>query len=218
MMKPDLKKAFITNILIVLLVTAGVVWMMTTPALYDLTATKLGALKFFTVDSNILAGVASLLMAISQYRVLKGKKERVEPWLYTFKLVAAVGVAITMLVTVFYLGFVVSTGYFSMFRGSNFLFHLIIPVACIVDFIFFEKTDCIAFKCNFFSFVPLVLYGIYYAAAALTHMENGVIQKGYDWYRFLQFGVKSMIIVYPFFMAFTFLVSFVLWKLNRKKA
>ena len=210
MTKSDPKKTFIINILIVLLVTAGVIWMMSTPALYDLTATKLGALKFFTVDSNILAGVAALLMAINC------RKERVAPWLYTFKLVAAVGVTITMLVTVFYLGFVVSSGYFSMFRGSNFLFHLIIPVTCIVDFIFFEKTDCIAFKCNFFSFVPLVIYGIYYAVAALTHMENGVIQKGYDWYRFLQFGVKSMLIVYPFFMAFTFLVSFVLWKLNRR--
>jgi len=211
-----MKKAFIINILIVVLVAVATVWMMTSPALLALTATRLGALKYFTVDSNILVGIAALLMAVSQYCVLKGKKEKVEPWLYTFKLVATVGVAITMLVTVFYLGFVVSTGYLSMFKGSNFFFHLVIPVLSIVVFMFFEKTECIAFKCNFFSFIPLVFYGIYYAISVLTHMENGVVQKGYDWYKFFQIGTKSLMIVYPFFLVFAFLVSFTLWKVNKK--
>lgn len=211
-MKADLKKAFVINILIVVLVTVATVWMMTSPALLALTATRLGALKFFTVDSNILVGIAALLLAVAQYR---GK---VAPWLYTFKLVATVGVAITMLVTVFYLGFVVSTGYLSMFQGSNFFFHLIIPLLSIVVFMFFEKTDCIAFKCNFFSFIPIVLYGIYYAISVLTHMENGVVQKGYDWYQFFQIGTKSLMIVYPFFLVFAFLVSFTLWKVNKRNA
>lgn len=211
-MKADLKKAFVINILIVVLVTVATVWMMTSPALLALTATRLGALKFFTVDSNILVGIAALLLAVAQYR---GK---VVPWLYTFKLVATVGVAITMLVTVFYLGFVVSTGYLSMFQGSNFFFHLIIPLLSIVVFMFFEKTDCIAFKCNFFSFIPIVLYGIYYAISVLTHMENGVVQKGYDWYQFFQIGTKSLMIVYPFFLVFAFLVSFTLWKVNKRNA
>ena len=211
-MKDNLNKAFILNILIVVLVTVATVWMMTSPALLALTASRLGALKYFTVDSNILVGVAALLMAISQYR---GK---VAPWLYVLKLVATVGVTITMLVTVFYLGFVVSTGYFSMFQGSNFFFHLIVPLLSIIVFVFFEKTDCIAFKCNFLSFIPIVLYGIYYAVSVLTHMENGAVQKGYDWYKFFQFGTKSIIIVYPFFLGFAFLVSFILWKMNKRPA
>ena len=211
-MKDNLNKAFILNILIVVLVTVATVWMMTSPALLALTASRLGALKYFTVDSNILVGVAALLMAISQYR---GK---VAPWLYVLKLVATVGVTITMLVTVFYLGFVVSTGYFSMFQGSNFFFHLIVPLLSIIVFVFFEKTDCIAFKCNFLSFIPIVLYGIYYAVSVLTHMENGAVQKGYDWYKFFQFGTKSIIIVYPFFLGFAFLVSFILWKMNKRLA
>ena len=197
--------------------TVATVWMMTSPSLRALTATRLGALKFFTVDSNLLVGVAALLMAVSQYRVLKGQKVKVASWLYTFKLVATVGVAITMLVTVFYLGFVVSSGYLSMFQGSNFFFHLIVPLLSIIVFMFFEKTDFIAFKCNFFSFIPLVLYGIYYAISVLTHMENGVVQKGYDWYQFFKIGAKSLMIVYPFFMGFAFLVSFTLWKVNKKK-
>ena len=216
MTKSDLKKSLIFNILIVAFVLIAAVWMAVGSSLRALTATKFGALKFFTVDSNILVGVAALLMAISQYRVMKGTKEKVAQWLYTLKLVATVGVVITMLVTVFYLGFVVSTGYFSLFQGSNFFFHLLVPVLSVIGFVFFEKTDCIAFKCNFFSFIPLVLYGIYYAVSVLTHMENGVVQPGYDWYQFFKLGTTSMLIVYPFFLGFSFLISFSLWKLNRK--
>lgn len=216
MMKPNLKKALIINILIVALVIIATVWMVTSRSIRAFAASKLGALKYFTVDSNILVGVDALLIAISQYRVLKGKSEKVAPWLYTFKLVATVGVVITLLVTVFYLGFVVSTGFFSLFQGSNFLFHLVIPVLSIIVFVFYEKTDCIAFKCNFFSFIPLILYGIYYAASVLTHMENGVVQPGYDWYQFFRLGAKSMLIVYPFFLGFSFLISYILWKLNRR--
>ena len=99
-MKSDLKKALIFNILIVAFVIIATVWMATASSFRSLTAVKFGALKYFTVDSNILVGVSALLMAISQYRVLKGTKEKVAPWLYTLKLVATVGVVITMLVTV----------------------------------------------------------------------------------------------------------------------
>ncbi len=210
MTKSDLKKSLIINILIVAFVLIAAVWMAVGSSLRALTATKFGALKFFTVDSNILVGVAALLMAISQ------SKEKVAPWLYTLKLVATVSVVITMLVTVFYLGFVVPTGYFSLFQGSNFIFHLLVPVLSFIAFVFFEKTDCIAFKCNFFSFIPLILYGIYYAVSVMTHMENGVVQPGYDWYQFFKLGAKSMLIVYPFFLGFSFLISYILWKLNRK--
>ena len=210
MTKSDLKKSLFFNILIVAFVIIATVWMAVGSSLRALTATKFGALKFFTVDSNILVGVAALLMAISQ------SKEKVAPWLYTLKLVATVSVVITMLVTVFYLGFVVPTGYFSLFQGSNFIFHLLVPVLSFIAFVFFEKTDCIAFKCNFFSFIPLILYGIYYAVSVMTHMENGVVQPGYDWYQFFKLGAKSMLIVYPFFLGFSFLISYILWKLNRR--
>ena len=216
MTKSDLKKSLIFNLLIVAFVIIATVWMATASSFRSLTAVKFGALKYFTVDSNILVGVSALLMAISQYGVLKGTKETVAPWLYTLKLVATVSVVITMLVTVFYLGFVVPTGYLSLFQGSNFFFHLLVPVLSVIAFVFFEKTDCIAFKCNFFSFIPLVLYGIYYAVSVLTHMENGVVQPGYDWYQFFKLGTTSLLIVYPFFLGFSFLISYILWKLNRK--
>ncbi|MBP5755990.1 MAG: hypothetical protein J6W39_00235, partial [Spirochaetales bacterium] len=93
-----------------------------------------------------------------------------------------------------------------------------VPVLSIVVFVLYEKTTSIALKHNLFSYIPLVLYGIYYAIATFSHMKNGVIEKGYDWYQFFQLGTQSVLLVYPFFAIFTFLLSYALWKLNRAGA
>ena len=209
-----MKTALILNIIIFIFVAVAAIWMMTESSSFDLEASRLGALKYFTVDSNILMGISAIVMACAQIQVLEGKKGSVATGLYVFKLIGTVGVTITMLVTVFYLGFVVSGGFFSLFRRANFIFHLVVPVLSLVVFLGFERTQAVPFKCNFFSLIPIVLYGIYYGATAYAHMENGVVAPGYDWYRFLRFGSASALIILPIFLGFAFLVSFVLWKLN----
>lgn len=213
-----MKKVIAFNIAIFILVIVAVIWMMTDNSGLSLTASKIQALRYFTVDSNILMGIASAFMAIAQIQVVKGKRKNIPTALYVFKLASTVGVAVTMLVTVFYLGFVIPTGFFSLFYHSNFIMHLAVPVLSIVVFVLYEKTTSIALKHNLFSYIPLVLYGIYYAIATFSHMKNGVIEKGYDWYQFFQLGTQSVLLVYPFFAGFTFLLSYALWKLNRAGA
>ena len=213
-----MKKAIAFNIAIFILVIVAVIWMMTDNSGLSLTARKIQALRYFTVDSNILMGISATFMAIAQIQVVKGKRKNIPTALYVFKLASTVGVAITMLVTVFYLGFVIPTGFFSLFYHSNFIMHLAVPVLSIVVFVLYEKTTSIALKHNLFSYIPLVLYGIYYALATFSHMKDGVIEKGYDWYQFFQLGTQSVLLVYPFFAGFTFLLSYALWKLNRAGA
>ena len=135
--------------------------------------------------------------------------------LYVLKLVSTVAVTITMLVTVFYLGFIIPTGFFSLFVHSIFIMHLAVPVLSILVFVLYKKTNSIELKHIFFSLVPLVLYGIYYAISVYSHMENGVIENGYDWYKLFSLGTASVLLVYPFFAALTLLLSYVLWKLNK---
>ena len=62
-----------------------------------------------------------------------------------------------------------------------------------------------------------MIYAIYYTAEALTHLEDGVIAPGYDWYGFFLFGVKSAVIVLPLIIAITYGISVLLWRLNRKQ-
>lgn len=210
-----MKKAIIINIVIFVLTVVAVVWMMTDNSALSLSARKLQVFRYFTVDSNILMGISAVAMATAQLSVVKGKSKNIAAGLYVLKLVSTVAVTITMLVTVFYLGFIIPTGFFSLFVHSNFIMHLAVPVLSILVFILYEKSNSIELKHIFFSLVPLVLYGIYYAFSVYSHMDNGVIENGYDWYRLFSLGASSVLLVYPFFAAFTLLLSYALWKLNK---
>ena len=214
----NLKKAYILNICIVVMEVFAIFWMMSGINGGVLSAAKLASLKYFTVDSNILMGLSALLAALDQGKVLKGEKAEVPSLTYILKLTGTVGVMLTMLVTIFFLGPTMGRtyGFFSLFAKSNFFLHLFNPVLSMIVFLWFEKSSKIEFKHTFAAVIPLMIYGIYYVAEAVTHMTNGVIDKGYDWYGFFVPGPKSAFIVLPVILVSTWLISFTLWKLNRR--
>ena len=68
-----------------------------------LSATKIETFKYFTVDSNILMGITSLIFACYEYLVMKNKRESIPISLHVIKLISTVCVMLTFLVTLFYL-------------------------------------------------------------------------------------------------------------------
>ena len=214
------RTALILNICIFLLEVFAVCWMMTGFSAGLLSAARLTALKYFTVDSNILMGITALIMAVDQSRVLKGKKSEVPASGYLLKLVGTVGVTLTMIVTVFYLAPTTAAVYgpFAMFYGSNIFLHLLNPLLSIIMFVCFEKTEKIAFRHTLTGIIPMVIYAVYYVAAALSHTHNGVIDKGYDWYGFFFAGPRSALIVAPMLVLLAWGISCALRKMNRRKA
>ena len=124
-----------------------------------------------------------------------------------------------MLVTIFFLGPTLGRtyGFFSLFEKSNFFLHLANPVLSIVVFLCFEKSTKIAFRHTFTGIIPMVIYAVYYVSETVRHMENGQIAKGYDWYGFFFLGIRSAFIVLPILFIITWLISAVLWKLNKTK-
>ena len=214
-----MKVAFGLNILIILLELFAVIWMMSGPRGGILSGNRLSALRFFTVDSNILLGITAIVAAIDEKRVLDGKKDSVSASTSIAKLVGTVGVTLTMIVTVFYLVPTTAAAYgvFALFTYSNFFFHLVNPILAIITFLFFEQTDRIAFKHTFTGVIPMLIYAVYYVGIALAHSHNGVIAKGYDWYGFFVFGTESAVIIVPILILLTYGISFLLWKLNRRE-
>ncbi len=97
------KIAFALNLVIVVFTVIALVWMTSGIHAGLLAESKLAALKFFTVDSNILMGIASLIVAIDLWKVIKGKKDVLSIFSYVAALIGTVGVTLTMLVTVFFL-------------------------------------------------------------------------------------------------------------------
>lgn len=214
-----LKCATILNICLFALEVFAVGWMMSGISGGILSASKLSVLKLFTVDSNILLGIAALIAAIDEGKVLKGKKAEVSPGSYICKLIGTVSVSLTMLVTVFFLAPTTAAtyGFFASFYYSNFFLHLFNPVMSIVIFLLFEKTDMISRKKIFTALIPVAIYEFYYALVAILHSSNGVIAEGYDWYGFFIGGIKSAVIVLPLILAISYGIGYTLWRLNRRK-
>ena len=181
-----------------------------------LESTKIGMFRFYTVDSNLFMGLVSLLLAIKEINILKGRQKEIPKKYYILKLMSTSAVGLTFFIVFAYLGPISKGGIASMLMNSNLFFHLIIPVVSIMEFILVEKTDKLSFKDTKYALVPTLIYGIYYLSNVLMHMENGKFSPEYDWYWFVQNGVWTSLIVVLVIFLIAYIIGVLIWKLNRK--
>ena len=173
--------------------------------------------SYYTVQSNVFMGIVSFVFANREYQILKGRKKEIPLSYYIFKMVATVAVSLTFFVVFAIFGFMSRGGHISLLRNSYLFFHLIIPIISVLNYIIFEKTNIIKFKHIFYGLLPTFLYEIYYTINLLLNMKNGTISIKNDWYSFAQNGILRTILVAPIMLGITFGLSFVIWKLNKKK-
>lgn len=174
--------------------------------------------KYFTVDSNVFAGLVSLAYVIYKLTA-NGKKRSVMPRaFYILKLAAATGVTLTMMVTVFYLAPTSNGNFLHYFMNSNFFMHLITPLLCIISFIFFEVAEHQKLIMSVPGIIPMLLYSFFYTPNVLLHLDNGKVVRAYDWYNFLAGGAQTVWIVVPVLYLITWIFALGLWALNRKLA
>lgn len=181
-----------------------------------LETTKLGVFKYFTVDSNIFMGIISLVFVIYEIKLLKENIKEIPTKVYILKLMSTVGVSLTLFVVFVYFVPITEWKVLPMIMNSNLFFHLIIPVLSIISFIFFENTNKLKYKYVLFGLLPTFIYGIYYLINVLVHVENHLVSTKYDFYYFVQNGVWTSVIVIPIIFVITYVISLILWKINRK--
>ena len=148
----------------------------------EFTSNGYDLLKYFTVQSNLLAGAASAVMAVYEYKLIKGKISVLPKFVYFLKYVSVIGVGVTMFTVVFYLSPIASGGYFSLFTNSNIFFHFLVPLFALVSYVLFEHNDYLRFKHTFLGLIHFLLYGVAYMIVAYTHLSGGVIPNEYNWY------------------------------------
>ena len=166
------------------------------------------AMKYFTVLSNVLEGLAAIIWLGSRV-VRKG-----EEWTDRLKYVADVAVMLTFLVVMLFLGPLF--GYGSMFTGHNLFFHLLVPVASMAEFAVLNETPMTR-RYNALAVLPMLLYGVYYVGNAAI---NGIGEwpNTNDWYGFLTWGWGIGVVIFAVIAAVTYLAGFVLRVLNKKIA
>lgn len=211
------KASLIINILIVLLTILASIIMFTGIKITHgaepvLETTKKEMFKFFTVDSNIFMGIIALVFVILQI-----KKQEITKNMYRLKLMSTSSVSLTFIIVFTYLGPISKDGIKSMLQNSNMFFHLIIPVLSIINFITFEKTDKLKLKDTLYGTIPTIIYAIFYMTNLLLHVENGKVSPIYDWYWFVQNGIKTAIIVAPMIILISYIISLILWKINKRR-
>lgn len=216
------KVSLVLNIIIVLLTVLSTIFMFTGFKFMHgdepvLESTKLGAFKYYTVDSNIFAGIISLIFIFINIGVLKGKRKNISKKLYLLKLMATSGVTLTFAVVFLYLGHIAQGGIYSLLLNSNLFFHLIIPVLNIIDFVFLVKYDDILYRYAFYGLIPMGLYSIFYATNVISHINNGMVSPKYDWYWFVQNGIWTMVFVIPIIVSLNYIISLLLVLFNKKK-
>ncbi len=219
--KQKLKISLILNIIIVIMTIFAFVTMFTDFKFMPGTETtiassKVGRLRFFTIDSNLLMGIAALVFLIEEIKLLKGKIKEINRKYYVFNLMSTSAVTLTFMVVLVYLGQIAPNGLYSMYVDKNLFFHGLIPFVAMINFIFFTNTDKLKFKDTYYGLIPMILYAIYYITNVLLHLENGKVSPDYDWYYFVQGNILKVFFVVPLIFVLTYFISYSLWYLNKR--
>ncbi|MBO4406509.1 MAG: hypothetical protein J5849_02310 [Clostridia bacterium] len=117
-------------------------------------------LVYYTVDSNLLAGAASLVSAIAGFRRLSDPDRPLPRAVGVFKLSAAASVGLTFLTIMVWLG--PPAGYVGAFSNVSLYLHLIVPLLSILSYVFLDRHEPIPFRAIFFTALPTALYGAVY--------------------------------------------------------
>ena len=220
MNKRNIIISLIINIIIVLFTVSSAIMMFTgfkfMHGIDILSVSHIEMFKFYTVDSNLLMGLVSLLFLIDEIKLLKGKIKEISTFKYILKLTSTVGVTLTFLTVFLYLGNIVDGGVVILLKNSNLFLHLLIPILSIISFIFFERTNKIKVKYVFLSIIPTIIYSLIYTINVLIHIENSKVSPVYDWYYFLQNSMNNIFIVMPFMLICTYVIGLLLYILNKK--
>ena len=116
--------------------------------------TGLGALRYFTVLSNLFCAFAALALSLA---LLAGGVPR---WVWLWKYIGTAAVTVTLLTVLFFLG--PALGYKQLLSGRDLYLHLIVPLLAIFSFCFLERLYPLSFPLALTGLIPVILYGTLY--------------------------------------------------------
>ena len=188
--------SLVLNILIIIFGIIGTVMMFTfTGDGSGLMASGFRNLKFFTVLSNVICAIVSVVWII--FIAMKKK------FPVLVKLMAAAAVGLTFIIIVAFLQPMYPN--LNLYEGGNLWFHLILPVTAMIEFIVLDISASddndskkkIPFKYTILSAIPSLLYGLGYLFNILI---NGIGEwpDTNDWYGFLNWGYPIGFAIFAF--------------------
>lgn len=220
-MRRNLKTSFILNCIIVVLFLFGMISSLTSFRWMgiegNLTPETHNFLWFFTVDSNILLAVASLVLLTFEALILFSKRKAIPHWVIVLKYITVTATTLTLLTVMLYLSPLLGLEFWKLFLNNNLIYHLISPVLGIVSLIIFEADEKLEWKVSFLALIPMGLYGIFYVINVYTHLDNGKVNPKYDFYYFASQGIFVTILVLMGMILLTFGEAYLVYYLREKR-
>ena len=199
--------ALAVNALIVLFTAYGMSRFFTVGGDGNMPVMNTQCFRFFTVDSNLLAALASLLTLIGQVGLLRRGRPPAKA-VMVLKHVGTTAVGVTFFTVFCFLGTIY--GYPSMIAGVNLYMHLLTPLLAMLGFCLLETQPPLRFRSLFLGLLPTVFYGIVYITLV-------ILQKRWpDFYGFNMGG--RWVLSCSLMVVATFLISLGLWALRRAAA
>ena len=170
-----------------------------------LQAGGLEGLKYFTVQSNVFEGAASLAWLISV--LATGKETR---FFAVLKYIAAVCAGLTFVTVMVF--FAPLYGFIEMFRSANFFFHLLVPLGAVAEFVLMNGKT-VGLRENLAAVGAPLLYGTVYLVNVLlrTPTDNPF---EHDFYGFVLWGMPVGLGIFATICAATFVIGLVIRKGN----
>ncbi|MBQ6090536.1 MAG: hypothetical protein IJL07_04655 [Lachnospiraceae bacterium] len=198
------KKAFYLNYLTVVLGVIGTGIMIGKYCDNGFTLEGLKNLKYFTNVSNIFATVVAVISIV--------RKRQGKPQMMRLKLFAAAALGLTFLTVICYLAPFVA-GFPRAYRNESFIFHLLLPLTAIAEYIFSESDGAkrISAKGALITVLGPAVYGTVYV---IQYLSRGMVREA-DWYSFIVWGLPIGMCIFLVLMLITWGLSILLCKLRR---
>ena len=201
----------IINIIMVIITCVGLMVMVFNnhDSATGLTATGLENLKFYTVLTNLSAGIVALYVLI--YWAVSKKRE-VTKHIVILKLMSVAGVGLTFFTVALFLGPIY--GHSLLYRDANLYFHLILPLVSMIEFLLLciNKSN-FPFRYSFLTMIPPFIYGVAYLGNIMIN-GKGEWPETNDWYGFLTWGYPVGIAFYLVILFVVFLIGFAIRKIK----
>ena len=177
-------------------------------------------IKFFTLVTNTLISIVSLVSIGYDVDALikKDKDYDLPVFIYTTKLIVSVCAMITFITVVSYLQFTVykNVGLNQpVLFWNNICHHYVAPLAFTCGFIFFDIDRRYSFKTTFFGIIVLVIYMAYAIPLSnISAAKSWWLGAPYVFMDYSQMKWLTFLLV-PGFLIGGYILSFLLWLLNR---
>lgn len=137
----------------------------------------LHSLRYFTILSNLLSGLAALLV------VLTLTEQGLPFGVWLLKYVGTAALTVTFVTVMVFLG--PTLGYRLQLEKKNFYFHAAGPLLAILSFCFLERFHTLSSSLSLVGMLPVIVYGLLYAWKVLLCPEE---RRWEDFYGYTKGG------------------------------